>query len=41
MTSETDRQQTYRQTVESERGMLVALLVMVVLGVAGIFAVSA
>jgi hypothetical protein len=34
-----DVQQTYR--VESERGMLFAMLVMVVLGVAGIFAVSA
>ncbi|GAB3141324.1 hypothetical protein GCM10027290_13880 [Micromonospora sonneratiae] len=29
------------QPVESERGALVAVLVMVVLGVAGIFAVSA
>jgi hypothetical protein len=28
------------QTVESERGALVAVLVMVLLGVAGIFAVS-
>jgi hypothetical protein len=37
-----DVQQTYRsQVVESERGLLVAVLVMVVLGVAGIFAVSA
>ncbi|MEE6262009.1 hypothetical protein [Plantactinospora sonchi] len=30
-----------RAAVESERGALVAVLVMVVLGVAGIFAVSA
>ena len=43
MTTEiiSDAQQTYRQTVESERGLMVAVLVMVVLGVAGIFAVSA
>jgi hypothetical protein len=37
-----DVQQTYHsQAVESERGLMVAMLVMVVLGVAGIFAVSA
>lgn len=44
MTTEitSDAQQTYRsQPVESERGLMVAMLVMVVLGVAGIFAVSA
>jgi len=37
-----DRPHAYQDpTVDSERGLLVALLVMVVLGVAGIFAVSA
>lgn len=36
-----DSQQTYGSQVESERGLLLALLVMVILGVAGIFAVSA
>lgn len=36
-----DAQQTYAsQPVESERGLMVAVLVMVLLGVAGIFAVS-
>jgi hypothetical protein len=36
-----DIQQSYAtDTVESERGLLVAVLVMVILGVAGIFAVS-
>ena len=36
-----DAQQSYAgQTVESERGLMVAVLVMVLLGVAGIFAVS-
>jgi hypothetical protein len=39
-TADTEREQT-PQVVESERGALVAVLVMVVLGVAGIFAVSA
>lgn len=37
-----DRQQAYSsQTLDGERGVLIALLVMVVLGVAGIFLVSA
>ncbi|HEX7746558.1 MAG TPA: hypothetical protein VF462_15010 [Micromonosporaceae bacterium] len=36
-----DVQQTYaNDSIESERGLLVAVLVMVILGVAGIFAVS-
>ncbi|MDG4788377.1 hypothetical protein O7626_20980 [Micromonospora sp. WMMD1102] len=35
-----DRDQPDRAAVENERGALVAVLVMVVLGVAGIFAVS-
>jgi hypothetical protein len=36
-----DAQRTYADdTIESERGLLVAVLVMVILGVAGIFAVS-
>lgn len=36
----TDPQEYRAQPVEGERGALVAVLVMVVLGVAGIFAVS-
>jgi hypothetical protein len=45
MTTETivpDTQQTYgADTLESERGLMLAVLVMVVLGVAGMFLVSA
>jgi hypothetical protein len=38
-TMDTDREQP-QPAVESERGALVAVLLMVVLGVAGIFAIS-
>ncbi|HEY0696955.1 MAG TPA: hypothetical protein VGD43_04015 [Micromonospora sp.] len=38
--AETDRDSDEQQ-VEGERGMMVAMLVMVILGVAGIFAASA
>jgi hypothetical protein len=45
MTTETivpDTQQTYgADTLDSERGLMFAVLVMVVLGVAGMFLVSA
>ncbi|HEX5540240.1 MAG TPA: hypothetical protein VFX60_01555 [Micromonospora sp.] len=42
MISDTDRQQSHWSPIaDSERGLMVALLVMVVLGVVGIFAVSA
>jgi hypothetical protein len=39
--SDVERDLSEPAAVESERGALVAVLVMVVLGVAGIFAVSA
>lgn len=41
-TVKTETGQTYHgETVESERGVLLALLVMVVLGVAGVYLISA
>lgn len=45
MTTETVKSETGQtcpgETVESERGVLLALLVMVVLGVAGVYLISA